>query len=313
MKYSNNKIFIFSSEKEIGPLVSKILKKRYPEKKKNLIESAHQLADAVEKLKKHYKDRIYFDIMILDLKIPLSERKKFIKVVNENQVDYECIIASATSALKRDEINFIRSISAYIIPDISEITLFPLLQHVIQNKFSEKKYLLINRIDNVIGSEIEGLQALNHIVNLTLEYLDLRICWIALVDYREKAFNIAALTGFGEYEQEFRDAFDLTLADKAVISECVKSKEQIQYKNVLDADCPFKYKELAKKMGLKSILITPIFDRRGITSKKVLATLNLYTKFYHEFLDDELELTRIIAAKITAALFTKGVYKTEKR
>ena len=36
-------------------------------------------------------------------------------------------------------------------------------------------------------------------------------------------------------------------------------------------------------------------------------------KFYHEFLDDELELTKIIAAKITAALFTKGLYKTESR
>ena len=154
------------------------------------------------------------------------------------------------------------------------------------------------------------MQALNHIVNLTLEYLDLRICWISLIDYQAKVFTIAAVTGFGEHEKEFREMFDVTLSDKAVISECVKRKEQVQYRNILDESCPFKYKDLAKKMGLKSILITPIFDRRGITSKKVLATLNLYTKFYHEFLEDELELTKIIAAKITAALFTKGLYKT---
>ncbi|MCK5058386.1 MAG: GAF domain-containing protein [Candidatus Aminicenantes bacterium] len=313
MKYSNNKIFIFSPEKEVVNLVSKILKKEYPEKKKNLIALSHELPDAVDKLTTHYNDRIYFDIFLLDLKIPLPVRNEFMKTVNRNQVDYECIIASNTSALEDDEIEFIKSINAYIIPDISEITLFPLIQNVIQKKFNERKYLLVNRIDNIINSEIEGKRALNHILNLTLEYLDLRTCWISLVDYRTKTFKIGALTGFGEHEKEFRANFNVSLLERSVISECVTSKEQVQYKNILDSDCPFKDKNLAKKMGLKSFLVTPIFDRRGITFKKVLATLNLYTKFYHEFLEDELELTKIIAAKITAALFTKGLYQTESR
>ena len=313
MKYSNNKIFVFSPEKEIGPLVSKIVKKEYPEKKKNLIAISHELSDAVEKLTTYYNDRVYFDIFLLDLKIPLPIRNEFMKTVNRNQVDYECIIASDTSALEKNEIEFIKSINAYIIPDISEITLFPLIQNVIQKKFNERKYLLVNRVDNVINSEIEGKQALSHILNLTLEYLDLRICWISLVDYREKTFKIGALTGFGEHEKEFRENLNVSLTDRSVISECITSKEQVQYKDVMDAACPFKGKNLAHKMGLKSVLVTPIFDRRGITSKKVLATLNLYTKFHHEFLEDELELTKIIAAKITAALFTKGLYKTEPR
>lgn len=313
MKYSNNKIFVFSPEKEVGSLISKILKKEYPEKKKNLVACSHELPDALDKLKKHYKDRNYFDIFILDLKIPLDIRNQFMKTVNQNQVAYECIIASSTSALAEEEIDFIKSINAYIIPDISEITVFPLIQNVIQKKFNERKYLLVNRVDNIINSEIEGKQALNHILNLTLEYLDLRICWMSLVDYREKTIKIGALTGFGEHEKKFRESFNVSLLEKSVIAECVNSKRQVQYRDVLDKNCPFKEKELAKEMGLKSILVTPIFDRRGITSKKVLATLNLYTKFYHEFLDDELELTKIIAAKITAALFTKGLYKTEPR
>lgn len=313
MKYSNNKIFVFSSEKDVGPLVSKILKKEYPEKKKNLIASAHEFSEAQTKLKQYYDDRVYFDIIVLDLKIPLETRNQFIKTVNQNQVNYECIIASNTSALPPQELDFIKSINAYIIPDISEITLFPLIQNVIQKKFNERKYLLVNRVDNVINSEIEGKQALNHILNLTLEYLDLRICWISLVDYQEKAIKIAALTGFGEYEEEFRQAADISLSEKSVIAECVNKKEQVQYRDVQSAECPFKAKDLAQRMGLKSILVTPIFDRRGLTAKKVLATLNLYTKFYHEFLEDELELTKIIAAKITAALFTKGLYKTEPR
>lgn len=313
MKYSNNKIFVFSPEKEVGSLISKILKKEYPEKKKNLVACSHELTDALDKLKKHYNDRAYFDIFILDLKIPLEIRNEFMKTVNQNQVAYECIIASSTSALAEEEIDFIKSINAYIIPDISEITVFPLIQNVIQKKFNERKYLLVNRVDNIINSEIEGKQALNHILNLTLEYLDLRICWMSLVDYREKTIKIGALTGFGEHEKKFRESFNVSLLEKSVIAECVNSKRQVQYRDVLDKNCPFKEKELAKEMGLKSILVTPIFDRRGITSKKVLATLNLYTKFYHEFLDDELELTKIIAAKITAALFTKGLYKTEPR
>ncbi len=313
MKYSNNKIFVFSPGATVGTLVAEIIKKKYPEKKKNIVVAAHELNEALEKLKQNYEDRVYFDIIILDLKIPLKTRNQFMHMVNQNQVDYECIIASTTSALNKEEIDFIKSINAYIVPDLSELTLFPLIQNVIQKRFNERKYLLINRVDNVINSEIDGMQTLNHIVNLILEYLDLRICWIALIDYNEKKFNIAALTGFGEYEKEFRENFDIPLGTESVINECVDRKEQVQYRDVLDDSSPFKYKELAQKMGLKSILVTPIFDRRGLTSKKVLATLNIYTKFYHEFLEDELELTKIIGSKITATIFSKGLYKTEKR
>ncbi len=313
MKYCNNNIFVFSSEKETSFQVSKVLKKEYHEKQNNLIASSYEFSDAVKKLEKHYQERIYFDIFILDLRIPLGIRQEFIKIVNQNQVNYECIIATSTSALPKEEIDFIKDINAYMIPDISEITLFPLLPNVIQSKFNELKYLLVNRIDSIINSELEARDVLNRIVNLTLEYLDLRICWVALLDQQTGKFNIAAVTGFGEHEQEFRETFDVALSDKEVIAESARSQDQLQYQNVLDDQCPFKYKGLAKKMGLKSILITPVFDRRGTDLKKVLATLNLYTKTYHIFQDDEMELTRIIAAKITAALFRKGLYHPAQR
>lgn len=311
MKYCNNKIFIFSSEKETASLVSRILRKEYPEDQNNLIESAHEYSAAVRKLEKHYQERVYFDIFILDLEIPLATRREFVKVVDQNQVNYECIMASSTSALPKEEIEFIKDIHALLVPDISEITLFPLLPHMIQRKFNEMKYLLVNRIDSIINSELEAEDVLNRIVNLTLECLDLKICWIALLDQQTGKFSIAAVTGFGEYEKEFRETCDVSLTDQSVISECAKNKEQIQYRDVLDDQCHFKLKDIARKMGLKSILVTPIFDRRVTDTRRVLATLNLFTKSYHLFLEDELELTKIIASKITAALFRKGLYDSQ--
>lgn len=308
MKDCNNKIFVFSSRPEISNQAYRILSDQYPKEKNNLIATSHKLEDALEKLTVHYREGVHFDVLILDTLIPMKIRQEFMARVNENQANYECIVAAPSSALPPGDIEFIKGIGALLIPDISEITLLPLLPHVIDRKFNETKYLLVNRIDNIINSEIEGKEVLDRIVTLTLEYLDLRICWIALLDHKTDRFHIGAVTGFGEHEREFRLNFNVSVNDTAVIAECARNRSQVQYQNILDNKCPFKYKELARKMGLKSILTTPIFDRREKSSRKVLGTLSLYSRFYHIFQDDELELNKIIAAKITAALFCKNLF-----
>jgi len=308
MKDCNNKIFVFSSRPEISMEAYRILSDQYPKEKNNLIATSHQLEDALKKLDGHYREGVHFDVLILDTRIPMKIRQDFIARVSENQAHYECIMAAPSSALPPEDIEFIKGIDALLIPDISEITLLPLLPHVIDRKFNETKYLLVNRIDNIINSEIEGHEVLDRIATMTLEYLDLRICWISLLDHKTDRFHIGALTGFGEHEREFRLTFDVSINDTAVIAECARNRTQVQYQDILDNKCPFKYKEMARKMGLKSILTTPIFDRREKSSRKVLGTLSLYSRFYHIFQEDELELNKIIASKITAAIFCKSLY-----
>jgi len=313
MKDCNNRIFVLTDNKNTSNLISKILEDYYEKEKNNLVETACNLTEALEKLSLHYKDHVTFDVFVLDLNISLEHRNKIFQLVNHNQANYECIVATATSDLPEEEIRFIKEVHGILIPDISEITLFPLLPNVIQRKFDEMKYLLVNRIDSVLNSEIAPESVLDRIVNLTMECLDLRICWISILDNQTGKFDIAAVTGFGKHEQRFREIFDLTLEDNAVISESARNKVQVQYQDVQEDYCPFKYRDLAKEMGLKSILVTPIFDRRGAHAKTVMATLNIYTKSFHIFHEDELELTKIIGAKITAALFTRGFYRDNRK
>jgi GAF domain-containing protein len=311
MKNSNNKFFIFLNDKEDSSKASDILREKYSVEMNNLIEAVHQLSDAEKLLKKYYQSGVLFDIILLDLKLPINTRKQFIGVVNQHQAEYECVLVTNGCQLEKEDKSFIDETKAFLIPFISKRSLYPLLENIIEKKFKKKELELLKEI-GIAFMKLKSGQLLTDIVNITLKHLGLKICSVTLVDYRERKLKIGALTGMGEYEEEFRENFDISLSEKSVITECINKKIPIQYEDILHEHCPFKYKELAKKMGLKSILVTPIYETRGSGTKRVLATLDVYTKFYHKFQDDELELTSKIADKTIDALLQKEMLDKEK-
>jgi GAF domain-containing protein len=312
MKHSNNRVFIFLNDKEEASKASEILKKKYPTEKNNLIEPVSKFADAQKVLTKYYQNGVLFDIFMLDLKLPINTREQFIGIVNQYQAEYECVLVTNGCQLEKEDKSFIDETNAFLIPFISQSSMYPLFENMIGKKFKEKEFRLLKAIGIAIMTSISE-KLLTEIVNITLKHLGLKICSVTLVDYNEKKLKIGAITGMGEYEAEFRKNFNIPLTDKAVITECINRGAPIQYENILDDRCPFKYKEFAKKMGLKSILVIPIYDRRGRGNKRILATLNVYTRFSHKFQDDELELANKIADKTTAALLQKGMLEKEKK
>jgi len=312
MRFSNNNFLIFFNERESASQVTEIIRKKYPEKNNNLIKSVHEFSDASIILKEHWEEKIFFDIIILDLRIPLKIRKEFIKTATGKQAVPDWILVSNNIGLKNDDKIFIDKFKMSLLADINELTLFSLLENIFDKRFNEKKYNLINRIDDIVNLKIDSKQMLDEIVKNTLGYLNLKICWISNVDYKEKKVKSGALTGVEEFGEEFRKVFDISLSDESVTVECINKKKQIQYKNIFAKNCPFKDKKIAKKIGLKSVLLTPVLERCYKKQRKVIATLNLYTDFFHEFQEDECELAQIIASKTARILSMKDVYEEER-
>ena len=312
MRFNNNNFLVFSNDKESASRVAEIIGKKYPKEKNNSIESVHELSDALNVVEKHWEEQNFFDIIVMDLRIPLKIRKEFIKAATGRQAIHEWILVTNNTSIKKGDKKFIDKFKISLIHDINEFTLLSLLENIFDKRFNEKKYNLINRIDDIVNLKIDSKQMLDEIVKNTLGYLNLKICWISKVDYEEKKVKSGAITGIGEYEEEYRKVFDISLSDESVTVECINKKKQIQYKNIFAKNCPFKDKKIAKKMGLKSVLLTPIFERGYKKQRKVIATLNLYTDFFHEFQEDERELAQIIATKTARVLSMKDVYEEER-
>lgn len=313
MKFSNNNFLLFVSEKETASEVTELIRKRYPVERNNLIVSASTLSGAADILRKQYEKGIFFDIIVLDLRIPLNEREEFVGIVTGQQANQQFIMVSFNTKLSKEEKKFIEGNKVLVIPDVDKLTLLSLFEAIFEKKFNEKKYNLINRIDDIVNLKVDCQEILDRIAHNTLDYLNLKTCWISLVDNETEKLKIAALTGFGDFEDEYRRIFDISLSDTSVTVESILNKRQVQYEDVLAENCPFKYKDFARKSGIKSILITPIEGKEGEEKGKIVGTLNLYTYFPHIFQDDEKELARIIADKIAVVLSMKGMYEEEKK
>lgn len=313
MKFTHNNIFIFFNDRETTSQVVEIVGKSYPEEKNHLIDSASQLSDALDILDKRYRERVFYDVIILDLSIKQTDRRRFVDEVTGKQVGPEFVAVINNTEIKKRDKKFIENKNVSLVSDINEFALISLLENIFEKKFHEKKFNFINRIDDIVSLKINYQQILDRIVEVTLDYLGLKICWVSLVDYEANKLKIGALTGFGKHETAYEKAFSISLSEKSVTTECINKREQIQYKDVLSDECPYKYKDLAKKIGLKSVLLTPIFKKgeKG-SDKKIIATLNLYTDFHHEFQEDECELAGIIASKTSVVLSMKDVYEEEK-
>jgi GAF domain-containing protein len=312
MKSNNKHILIFSNDRGMISKVTTVLEKKFLPENNNTIRNACNLQEAKNWLKQHYNTRKFFNIMILDLKTPPTTKNDFFDMVNGMQYGHEWVLLGNGTGLRKEDESFIEKNNIYLVPMINEYALFSMLDSILEKKFNQKKYNLINRIDEIINLGIETKEILSRIVNVTLEYLGLKICWISLVNYENNNLEIGALTGFGIYEEPYKKEFNITLSESSVTTECINQKKQIQYEDVQAESCPFKYKRWAEIIGLKSILITPVFGKAKDDLKKVIATLNLYTNFPHKFKEDELELAHVITEKMASILSIKGQYDEEQ-
>lgn len=326
MKYTNNYFFVFSTDEEFISNVIKIIKKKYTKEKGNLIEYSDDYKK-VKKILEPFRDKYYYDIFFLDWESPEKDKHRFINLIEGFQTGHEWIVVTKNSLQEDEYLQYFKKQNVSFIASVHENTLLSLTGNIIEKRFNEKKYNLVNTIDDMVKLRIELSEVLQQIVDLTLWSLNLRVCLIARVDYEKEKITVEAVASnerelkkkreriipkYKKYEDHYKEVFDIKLDEPSAITQCVDERKPIQFPNVTAKDSPFKYKTFAEEIGLKSILITPVFEEGQVgATKRVIATLNLYTDFLHEFQSDEIELACLIAQKTAILLSMQDLYRDQ--
>ncbi|MFN3699064.1 MAG: GAF domain-containing protein [Dictyoglomus sp.] len=153
----------------------------------------------------------------------------------------------------------------------------------------EKKNSEIDKIVEISSLVAQQLSSLDNILNLivtvTAEILKTRICSIMLIDEEKREFIIKATQSLDE---EYKNKPNLKL-DQGISGLVVKEGHPIIVSDVRK-DPNFFYKDIAKKLGLISMLSVPMYFR-----DKIIGVINVYTAEEHSFTKEEINIVQTLA------------------
>ncbi|MEM3063218.1 MAG: GAF and ANTAR domain-containing protein [Nitrososphaerota archaeon] len=126
---------------------------------------------------------------------------------------------------------------------------------------------------------------LNLIVTVTAELLNTKICSIMLIDEEKREFIIKSTQSLDE---EYKNKPNLKL-DQGVTGLVVKEGHPIIVPDVRE-DSRFFYRDIAKRLGLVSMLSAPMYFR-----DKIVGVVNVYTSEEHSFTKEEVNIVQTLA------------------
>ena len=143
----------------------------------------------------------------------------------------------------------------------------------------------LQKIGEAITSDLYLEDILKLIVTITAEVMGLKICSLMLLDPEKQELTIKATQSISkEYINKNPLKNGEGIAGKVVIE-----NKPIAVENILD-DEHYKYKNIAIKEGLTSMLSVPLHVK-----KKVIGVLNIYTSNPHKFSEYEINFLTTIA------------------
>ncbi len=160
-------------------------------------------------------------------------------------------------------------------------------------------------ISRAITSDLFIEDLLKLIVMVTAKVTGVEICSLWIINEEEKPPKIRLKTTQSISPEYIKDrALDL---DEGVVGWVVTNKKPLILKDVLESE-RFKEKEMAKKLGLVSMVGIPLITEE----EKVIGVLNCFTAQYHEFPDTEVNLLRAVANQSAIAIVnTQLMVKTK--
>lgn len=143
----------------------------------------------------------------------------------------------------------------------------------------------LSKISRVITSDLYLEDILKLIVTVTAQVMGSKLCSLMLVDEKEKELMIRATQSVSEiYNKKSPLKIGEGVAGKVVL----ENKPHAVY-DILKAK-EYKYKDIAKKEGIASLLCVPL-SVKG----KVIGVINLYTSRPHRFTKNEINILIAIA------------------
>ena len=148
-----------------------------------------------------------------------------------------------------------------------------------------KQIEALKEISTAISSDRYIEDVLRLIVTVTANVMDSKVCSLWLIDEREDCLKVRATQTMNK---EYLKERSLKLGEGVVGYVAQLDKPAITL-DVLK-EPRYKEKELAKKMGLRSMLSVPMRVK-----DRVIGVINIYKSYLHEFTKTELDLLTTVA------------------
>lgn len=160
-------------------------------------------------------------------------------------------------------------------------------------KTSYKSYIdTLSKISNAITSDLYLGDVLKLIVTLTANVMNAKICALWLLDEKTKELKIRATQALSE---EYLKERSIKVGE-GIVGLVAKEKKPISIAKVLE-DERYKEKNLAKKVGLASMLSVPM-----MVKKRVIGVINCYTTTFHKFTNSDITLLSAVANQAAVAI-----------
>jgi len=175
----------------------------------------------------------------------------------------------------------------------------------IKTETYDKYIKALTDISRAITSDEYLEDILKLIVMVTAKVTGVEICSLWLIDESRNP-NVIRLKATQAIEPEYLKDRSLTLQE-GIVGYVATNNEPLMVGNVLK-EPRFKEKEMAKKMGLVSMLSVPL----GVKDEKVIGVLNCFTSEPHEFSQTEINLINAVANQAAVAILnTELMVKTK--
>ncbi len=150
-------------------------------------------------------------------------------------------------------------------------------------------------ISRAITSDLYIEDLLKLIVMVTAKVTEVEICSLWIINEEESPPKIR-LKATQSISPEYIKDRSLNL-DEGVVGQVVTQKKHLTLKNILKSR-RFKEKEMAKKLGLVSMIGIPLKTK----DEKVIGVLNCFTAQPHDFSEREINLLRAVANQSAVAI-----------
>ncbi|MFA5778811.1 MAG: GAF and ANTAR domain-containing protein [Elusimicrobiota bacterium] len=159
----------------------------------------------------------------------------------------------------------------------------------------------LTKISQAITSKLYLDDILKLIVTVTAEALGSKICSLMLIDEQGELPIKASQSISDEYLKKPPLKIGEGLAGTVV-------KEKIPlFAYEISKDKYFKYKEIAKKEGLKSVLCVPL-----LVKDRVIGAIDVYTSVFHKFKKSEIDILTMVANQAAVVIEnTELIVKTK--
>lgn len=150
----------------------------------------------------------------------------------------------------------------------------------------------LSKISKAIASDLYLDDILRLVVTVTAEVMESNICSLMLIDDNKKELVVRATQSISE---EYNKKPALKIGE-GVAGRVAKENKPLAIKDVTK-EKEYKYKDIAKKEGLSSLLCVPMEVKR-----KVIGVINCYTSMPHDFSETEINILSSIANQAAVAI-----------